>query len=427
MNLNGKKLLVLGGIAMIMELVENARSRGAYVIVADYYENSPAKRIADEAWLISTADTDALAKKCIACGVDGVISGFDDYNVICSQRLSEKIGTPFYAARQQVDITMDKVEFKKLCRAYEVPSTPEFHVPSDLSSDWLEHVDYPVIIKPADLTGNRGITICGSQEELLAAYKKAVNASRKGKIILEKYLAGSQIGINYILQDGRIFPSVMHDRYMQKGDGVHVPLPVAYVYPSKYTDCYLEKENEKVVNMFRSLGMKNGTLFMQGCVEDEIVYFYEMGYRINGAKQYQILDALCGYNPMEMVVNYSLTGRMEDYSIEKLIQPRLSKICCTLSILARPACIGKIIGIEKIKSWKETLGITLWYHEGDEITEDAVGTQKQICMRITMMADHVRELADLIHRVYNVLDVLDCQNQSILLSQFDTARLFENY
>lgn len=425
MNIKGKKLLVLGGVAMIMELVENARSRGAYVIVSDYYENSPAKKIADEAWLISTADIDALAKKCISCNVDGVISGFDDFNVICSQRLSERIGKPFYATEAQVTTTMDKAKFKKLCRDNGVPSTPEYSVTTEVSDGWLEKISYPVIIKPVDGTGNRGITICNSEEELINAHRKAVKTSKKGNIILEKYLAGDQIGVNYILQDGQIYPSVLHDRYMQKGDGTHVPLPVAYVYPSKYTDRYLKEENSKVVNMFRSIGMKNGTLFLQGCVEDGTAYFYEMGYRINGAKQYQILDALCGFNPMEMVVNYSLTGHMEDHSIENLVQPKLPKTCCTLSIIARPSKIKKIIGVDEIRSWKETLGVTLWYHEGDEITEDALGTQKQICMRVTVVANDNAELADIINKVYATLDVWDYDDKSILLPQFDTNRLFE--
>lgn len=426
MDLTGKRLLVLGGVAMIMELVENARSRGAYVIVSDYYENSPAKNIADEAWLISTADIDTLAEKCIASNVDGVISGFDDFNVICSQRLSERIGKPFYATESQVTTTMDKAGFKKLCRDNNVPSTPEYSVASEVSADWLKNISYPVIIKPVDSSGNRGITICNSEEELINAHKKALKTSKKGNIILEKYISGDQVGVNYILQDGEIYPSVLHDRYMQEGDGIHVPLPVAYVYPSKYTDSYLDKENEKVVAMFRSIGMKNGTLFLQGCVEDGIVYFYEMGYRINGAKQYQILDALCGFNPMEMVVNYSLTGHMEDYRIRDFVQPKLPKTCCTLSIIARPSRIKKIIGVDEIKSWEETLGVTLWYHEGDEIAEDALGTQRQICIRVTVAAKDTEELAKIIDRVYSTLDVLDYNDNSILLPQFDTKRLFED-
>ena len=424
MDLSGKKLLVLGGVAMICELVEDAKRRGAYVIVADYYPDSPAKKIADEAWLVSTPDTEALAEKCIEAGVDGVISAFDDFNVICSQKLSERIGKPFYATKNQVEITMDKVNFKRLCRENHVPSTPEFELDEELSRKRLDKIKYPVIIKPVDSSGARGITICSSEEELIEAHKDAMRMSKKGNVILEKYLVGDEIGVNYVLQDGDIHVSVIHDRYMQKGDGKHVCLPVAYVYPSKYTKKYLETENQLVIDMFKSIGMKNGTLFLQGCVDDGTCYFYEMGYRLNGAKQYQILNKLCGFNPMQMIVNYSLTGKMEEKSIAHLVNPELPKTCCTLSILAKPARVDKIVGLDEISKFEEIVAITQWYREGDVIAPEALGTQKQIAMRITLEAENTQRLADVINRVYEVLDVLDENGQSILLEQFDTARLF---
>jgi carbamoylphosphate synthase large subunit len=425
MKIAGKKLLVLGGVAMICELVKNAQHRGAYVIVADYYPDSPAKRIADEAWLVSTADTEKLAQMCKEAHVDGVISAFDDFNIICAQHLSERIGAPFYATREQVETTMDKMRFKALCRKNHVPSTPEFQLDKELSRACLDQIEYPVIMKPTDSSGARGITICRNEEELRQAYQLAMKTSKKGEVILEKYLVGDEIGVNYILQDGEIHVSVLHDRYMQEGNGQHVRLPVAYVYPSKYTKQYLEQEDKLVVDMFRSIGMSNGTLFLQGCVDQGTCYFYEMGYRLNGAKQYQLLNKLCHFNPMEMIVNYSLTGKEADESITPQINPMLGMACCTLSVLARPARIAKIIGLDEIEHFPETVAITQWYQEGDEIAAEALGTQKQICMRITVAAENMEKLAQCIQRVYHTLQVLDEAGESILLEQFDTNRLFE--
>ena len=424
MNIKGKKLLVLGGVAMIAELVENAQNRGAYVIVADYYENSPAKRIADEAWLISTSDTEKLVEKCKEIGVDGVIAAFDDFNVGCAQKLSDSIGKPFYATGEQVNRTMNKENFKQLCRDTNVPTIPEFYLDDNLLRSDLDNMVYPIIVKPVDGSGARGITICYNEEELLEAYKFAKKISKSGNVIIEKYIVGDEIGVNYILRDGEIFVSALHDRYMKKTNGNSVRLPVAYVYPSKYTKSYLKLENESVINMFRSIGMKNGTLFLQGCMEGEICHFYEMGYRLNGAKQYQILDKLCGFNPMEMIVNYSLTGKMSEEEIANKVNPEFPKMCCTLSVLARPAKIKKIIGLEEIEKFEETIAITPWYKEGEEITKDALGTQKQIAVRITLCADDTQKLAEIIDKVYETLEILDDSGDSILLEQFDTKELF---
>ena len=365
MKIVGKKLIVLGGVAMICELVENVKMRGGYVIVADYYPDSPAKKIADEAWLISTADTETLAKMCREKNVDGVIAAFDDFNVLCAQKLSEKIGRPFYARDSQIEITMNKARFKELCRESGVPSTPEYDVDEATWNCGMRKMEFPVIVKPVDGSGSRGIMICYSHEELREAYKKAKEMSKIGKVIIEKYLIGDEIGVNYVLQKGNIYASILHDRYMQAENGRNVRLPLAYVYPSKYTQRYLRYEDQKVIDMFLSIGMENGTLFLQGCMDHDLCLFYEMGYRLNGAKQYQILDKLCGFNPMEMIVNYSLTGEMEDKDIRNLINPRLSKVCCTLSILVKPSYIDKIIGLDVVKDFEETRVITRWCNEGE--------------------------------------------------------------
>lgn len=422
MKLKGKKLVVLGGVPMICELVENVKKRGGYVIVADYYADSPAKRVADEAWLVSTIDTEILAKMCLESKVDGIISAFDDFNIMCAQRLSEKIGTPFYATANQIETTMNKEKFKQLCREFKVPSTPEYVMNDEFSS---ENIEYPIIVKPVDGSGARGITICYSPDEFPSAYEKAKSVSKKGNVIIEKYIIGDEIGVNYVLQDGNIYVSAIHDRYMQDGNGKNVCLPVAYVYPSKYTEKYLMNENQNVINMFKSMDMKNGTLFLQGCMDKELCYFYEMGYRLNGAKQYQILDELCGFNPMEMIVNYSLTGKMELDDIGNKVNPMFPKMCCTLSILMKPSYVDKIIGLDIIEEFKETLDVTIWCKEGGRITEDALGTQKQIAMRVTLIAENKKELAEVIDRVYDNLDIVDENGNSVLLERFDTLKLFK--
>ncbi len=425
MKIVGKKLIVLGGVAMICELVENVKMRGGYVIVADYYPDSPAKKIADEAWLISTADTETLAKMCREKNVDGVIAAFDDFNVLCAQKLSEKIGRPFYARDSQIEITMNKARFKELCRESGVPSTPEYDVDEATWNCGMRKMEFPVIVKPVDGSGSRGIMICYSHEELREAYKKAKEMSKIGKVIIEKYLIGDEIGVNYVLQKGNIYASILHDRYMQAENGRNVRLPLAYVYPSKYTQRYLRYEDQKVIDMFRSIGMENGTLFLQGCMDHDLCLFYEMGYRLNGAKQYQILDKLCGFNPMEMIVNYSLTGEMEDKDIRNLINPRLSKVCCTLSILVKPSYIDKIIGLDVVKDFEETIDITMWCKEGEYIKEDAWGTQKQIAVRITLIVDNKEKLPQAIGRVYDNLEILDEKGESIIIERFDPARLFD--
>lgn len=420
MKFKGKKLLVLGGVPMLVELIQYAQDEGAYVIVADYHDRTLCKSIADEAWLISTADIEMLAEKSIATGVDGVISGFDDFNIKCSRLLAEKIDKPFYATLDQIDRTMDKQKFKSLCVDNGVPATEQI----DIEKTGLKNIAYPVIIKPVDGSGNRGITICRNEDDMKEAIEYAQTISKKGTLLVEKYLVGPEVGINYYLQDGHIVLSAMHDRYMIKGEGKYPRLPLAYVYPSKYLKRYRETEDQAIKKMFSSIGMTDGTLFMQGINYEDHIHFYEMGYRLNGAKQYQIIQQECGINPMESIVNHSLTGKMGKGDEYKQIDPEFNSFYCTLSILVHPGKIERYVGLERLESF-EDLNITVWLKPGDILESSALGTQKQIAFRVTIKADTLNVLAERINEVYETIDIYNSDGQSMIFGFFDTNQLFE--
>lgn len=425
MDLTGKKLLVLGGIQLICKLVKNAQSRGAHVIVADYLPDSPAKKVADEAWLISTTDIDGLAHLCKENNVDGVMAGYDDFNIMNAAKLSDVIDRPFYATCNQVLNTMDKARFKELCRKTGVPSMPEFEMDENMSRVYLDKIMYPVIVKPVDRSGSIGISICYNEPELIQAYKKAKDLSRKGRIIIEKYVVSDEIGVTYVLQNGEVYCCAIHDRYMQEdGNKNDVRISLSYVYPSKYSEKYMKEENQLVINMFKSIGMTQGTLFLQGCIEDGVCYFYEMGYRLSGAYQYELIQYLCGFNPMEMIVNYSLLGKEAEESIADKVNPLFEKAVATISVLVRPGVIGKIIGLDVIEKSGWILENNLWATEGDEIKESYVGTQHQIIMRCHVIGDNMDQLADNISNFYSTLKVLDTNGNNMILKTFDTAKLF---
>lgn len=421
MRFEGKKLLVLGGFAMLMEAVEWAKSEGAYTIVTDYYPTSPAKAIADESWDISTADIELLASRCKAIGVDGVFAAFDDFNVGKAAELSEVLGLPFYASSKQTVETMDKSHFKANCIKYGVPTTPLVDIDGVNPSE----LPYPIIVKPVDGSASRGIKVCYGPDDLDEALEKAKKTSKSSHYLVEKYLVGDEVGTNYFLQDGVISASALHDRYLQEKNISEVKLPLAYVYPSKYTKHYLEAENKAVIKMFEALGMKNGSLFLQGCVDrDGTVYYYEMGYRLNGAKQYQIISGECGFNPMHCLINYSLTGRMADDDVASKATPEWGSVYCTLSLLVRPGKVDKVMGLDAIGAEPTTVAITQWCFPGNILDDSVLGTQKQIAARVTIKAKDYVELADSINKVNDLFDVLDDEGNSMILEQFDTDRLF---
>ena len=90
------KLLIIGSDYGVIDIIKEAHKMGAYVIVADYYETTPAKKLADESWTVSTTDIDKLEELSRKTGVEAVFMGASDFNINNGRQLCKRLGLPIY-------------------------------------------------------------------------------------------------------------------------------------------------------------------------------------------------------------------------------------------------------------------------------------------------------------------------------------------
>ena len=159
-DLKGKRLLVLGGTRISCEIIRKAMQMGLTVGVADYYprEQSPGKLIADEDYEVSTLDVDAVAALIKKQRFDGVLTGFSDMLLPYYAEICRKAGLPSYGTKEQFELFTNKERYKALCRKYGVPTVEEYRVDPETVDD--SEIRYPVLVKPADGSGSRGIMVC---------------------------------------------------------------------------------------------------------------------------------------------------------------------------------------------------------------------------------------------------------------------------
>ena len=84
---------------------------------------------------------------------------------------------------------------------------------------------------------------------------------------------------------------------------------------------YIENIEENCKKMFRSVGIQNGMMFMQCKVEDDTCIVYDIGYRLTGSLEYKILKEVCDFDPLEMLIYFSVTGKMAPESIASRVDP----------------------------------------------------------------------------------------------------------
>lgn len=416
MNLSNKTLLVLGGTMLSCEIIRQAKKQGARVYVTDYLKSSPGKKIADKSFMVSTIDVVAVVELIEQEKIDGVLTGFIDMLLPYLFDICQKAGIPCYiSSKEQIYVTTEKNQFKALCKRFGVPVVDEYEVQAPFTVQNTSDIKFPVLIKPVDNSGAKGIYICNTLEELQENYPKSLTFSKNKHVLIERYITAREATIFYLVQDGEITLSSMADRHMRRFKEGIIPLPIAYTFPSKYLQQYQNKLNDKVISMFKSIGIENGMIFIQTFVGEEGFIIYEMGYRITGSLEYKIIEAVNDVNPLQCMVNYALTGKMSDERLSNKLNPNHTKLGANVTILIRPGLISKIKGVDNVNNNPKVLDLILSYNEGDKLPLESLGTLSQVVARAFIIADSKEELLKVINYIENEIDVLDENGISLVI------------
>ena len=306
----GKRLLILAGAGQHCKLVDAAKKLGVYTIVCDYLEpsiESPAKLLADECWNISTLDVDAIVAKCKDVQVDGVMSGWNDVAQIPYFEICERLNLPCYGTRNQFETLTDKRLFKQFCKDNNVNVIDEYTQEDVVAG----RVEFPVFIKPADGCGSKGQSICSCQKEVQEAIAHAKDYSRSGELLFERYVPDTNsFQVTYFFIDGEPFLIRTADGYKGTREVNLDRVALCSVSPSSFTEEYLERADEAVVEMLKKLGIVDGPVMIQGFYDNGVFRFYDPGLRFPGTDFEVVYKSLFGTDFMEAMVVYAITGEL---------------------------------------------------------------------------------------------------------------------
>jgi len=418
--LKGKKLLVLGATGLICDAVKIAKSMGIYTIVTDYNADAPAKKIADKSYNVSTTDIEELVRIARDEKIDGVFTGYSDVNTDAALRLCERLELPFYANREQLALTANKLAFKQLCREHNVPTVKQYELDSRCLPEHLAKIEYPVMVKPADSYASKGCRVCLNEEELLAAVEAALPFSATKQIIVEQYMdteVCEDVGISYLFVDGTPYLIYNGDRYTNKQQKGFAPLTAAVIAPSDYVDEYMRDVDPYAKEMFTSIGIKNGRVSIQAFHDKNGYYFYEMGFRLTGGRQYFAVERECGANEVVALIQYALTGKIDLEELERCT-PKYKNYYCDLVVICKAGTISRVEGIDEILTDSRVIDVAQISKVGDVIKAD--GTQNQVLCRICIRDESKEKLLIAISEIGNKVMAYDENGEPMLLHIWGT-------
>ncbi|MBQ7288441.1 MAG: ATP-grasp domain-containing protein [Clostridia bacterium] len=421
MNLKNKTLLLMGGGAYAKGIKKYKDEKGFHIVAVGKDSNTPISKIADVFYNVDTQNVDEIVEIVKKEGIDGIFVGSSEVNIAPAITVSERTGCNFYANREQWDIISDKAEFKKFARKYGVPVPCDFYVTEEFKREDIDKIKYPVIVKPVDSSGARGMNVCNNEEDLEKYYLEALKWSKKKEVIIEELITDAdEVFFQYTLQDGEVSLTSCFTKVFVDTENKNLILPIFHMYPSKYIDLYYDMVHEGVKKLFQAMGINNGVMTLQSFYKNDRFYIFEAGFRMGGAQNYILTEYQWGINSLNCMINYALTGSMNDAPIIEADNARFRHPCCNYYVGLKAGIIAKMGGVEQVKAMPGVLNVTVMSHEGEEILE--TNALERICLRIHVVGETPEKLAKTLVEISNTLEILSTDGDEMQLEYLNYER-----
>ena len=312
-----KKILLLGGSAQQVVAIETAKKLGYYTVLCDFLTDNPGQYSADKFYLVSTTDKDAILKVAEGEKVDGVLAYASDPAAPTAAYVAEKLGLPGNPYKS-VEILCNKDQFRAYLaeNGFCTPVAKGYSSVAEASVDMKNgYFRFPVIVKPVDSSGSKGVCRIDTTEQAEEMLEYAMSYSRGKRIIIEEYVEkfGYQIAGDGLSVDGKLaFRCFANDHFNPKCKNPFVPVSASFPY--NMSADVQDKIHNEIQRLLTSLDMKTSTYnFDMRIDKDYNVYLMEVAPRDGGNYIPDVIRYATGID----LVEYSVRAAMG----EKIVIP----------------------------------------------------------------------------------------------------------
>ncbi|WP_405338195.1 acetyl-CoA carboxylase biotin carboxylase subunit family protein [Fibrobacter sp.] len=202
---NPKKLLLLGGSHAEIPLIKAAQEMGWFVITTGNAREGLGHPYADKNVFADFSDKEAMLELARAEGVSAVCSGCNDFALLSTVYVCEKLGLPGHDSFATSLEIHHKDKYRALATRLGIPTPRAITVRNEQEFETaISTLTFPIIVKPVDLTGGKGIHRAANAEEARAAYKDATSRTREDHVVVEEFVIGTNHGFSAMLVKGKV-------------------------------------------------------------------------------------------------------------------------------------------------------------------------------------------------------------------------------
>lgn len=361
-----KKVLLLGGSHFQVPSVKTAKSMGYYTITCDYLPDNPGHKFADEYHNVSTTDREAVLELAKKLKIDGIVCYASDPAAPTAAYVAEKLGLPT-SPYHSVELLSNKDQFREFL------ADNNFHVPKargysfdefDKLLKEIKTFKFPVMVKPVDSSGSKGVRKIDSAKLLRDAVDEALIYSRCKRFIIEEYVEkyGYQIaGDGFSVDGDLVFRCFANEHF--DASGINPYVPVGESWPYNMPERVHEKLHLEIQRLLTLLDMKTQAYNFDARIdEDENVYLMEVGPRNGGNLIAQVTEYATGID----MVSYTIKAAMgEDCSGLHMVNPK--GYWANYMVHSQKAGILDHVWIDESFQKHNIIEFEMMFRSGDEI------------------------------------------------------------
>ena len=308
-NKNSKSLMLLGGICYLLPVIETAHRYGYRVITVDYIPNNVAHKYSDEYHNISILNKEAVLELAQRLQIDGILSFAVDPGVVTAAYVAEKMGLPFSCSYHAACVLQNKARFRQFLanNGFNVPTAKGYGSVEEALHD-APFFHWPIIVKPTDSAGSKGVTKVDCAEYLKSAIEFAFASSHSNSIIIEDYLekSGFSSGSESFFVDGKLRYNGFYDQFFDV-NAANPFTPSAECWPSDKPESVLEEVRADLQRLGNLLHFGTGLFNTEWRVcTDGKVYLMEVSPRAGGNRLAEILNDAAGVDLIDAEVRKAM-------------------------------------------------------------------------------------------------------------------------
>ena len=282
-----KKILLLGGSAQQLVAIRAAKELGYYTVVMDYLPDNPGQYEADKFYGESTTDVEAVYRIAKEEQVEGILAYASDPAALPAAIVAERLGLPTNPAKS-VEILGLKYPWREFLQnnGFACPKHFSFHpnTPSDEIKEAATDFTFPLVVKPTDSSGSKGVTMLEDWNGLENAIRWANEYSRNKVLLIEEFIQRgfpSVVGGDIFVWDGKV---VLYGEMECLRDKHNSPLiPIGEKKPLQVSQVQKERIHSELQRIVTALDIRFGELNIEIILDkDDNVHFLELGPRAGG-------------------------------------------------------------------------------------------------------------------------------------------------